>query len=249
MARRRIPVWSKPVRWALLGLAILSGGALLMLVTNSALDKDASLWARWLLLIVTLGAIAAALVTSEFKKVRGGLPRSVIEPRNLAILYLAILLGFGVATDAVSLFLPRSATEPVAGAMFENVTATREDAKVTRRVVEQLAGRAADHRILRGLPGRWGEGDPPCGLVWNIQIRGEALIAEIVTRPPGVAPYTLTARITRVQGDEMDIVGREPAAARGSAGHFRYQFDGATERLTWDDERRAANLQEYRRCP
>ncbi|HTU11689.1 MAG TPA: hypothetical protein VMG08_12425 [Allosphingosinicella sp.] len=249
MARRRIPVWSKAARWALLGLALLAGGALLMLVNNTALDKDATLWARWLLLVVTLGAIVAALATSDYKLRKGGFVRSVIEPRNVALLFLAILGGFGAATDAVSLFLPRAATEPVAGAMFENVTATREDVKVTRRVVEELAGRAGDHRILRKLPGRWGEIEPACGLVWNIEIRGEALIAEIVTRPPGVAPYTLTARITRARGDEMDIVGREPAAARGSAAHFRYQFDGVTERLTWDDERRAANLNEYRRCP
>lgn len=245
---RRIGRLSLLARWALLTLAMLCGGALLLLVWTSALDKDTSLWARWLLLAAGIGAAVAVVVTSDFKFKRGKPIRSIVEPQNVAILFLALIAAFGAATDAVNLFLPRSVIEPEPGVIFNTVTGTREDTAATRKAVERLAGKAEAARIRKKLPGRWGELEPECGLVWQIDVRGDALIAEIIRRPPGVARYRLVARVTSAKGDIMDLVGREPASARGSAASFRYSFDGVTERLVWDDERRSANLQEYRRC-
>ena len=249
VTRRRIPYLSSHARWALLALALLCGGALLLLVSATAFDKDSALWARWLLLLAMLGSIVAALATSDFRMRRDGLVRSILEPRNVAILFLAILTGFGAATDAVNLFLPRAAVEPEPYALYNTVAATRVDTSATRKAVERLAGEAEAARIREKLPGRWGEQEPACGLVWRMEIRGDALIAEIVRRPPGVEPYRFVGRITGARGDEMDVTGEEPAQARGDNARFRYSFDGATERLVWDDQRRASDLQEYRRCP
>jgi hypothetical protein len=240
----RLPVLHLPTvaRWTLLAVAVLCLGALFLLISSTALDKDISFWGRWLLLIVSLGAIGAALITSDFQHKRGGMVRSILDPRNVAILFLAGLLAFSAMTDAVNLFLPRPVVEQTPGQVASDVAKTRA-------VVEGMAAGARTAPILAKLPGRWGEQEPECGLVWQIDIRGDALIAEIVRRPAGVAPYRLVARITPgTKGNVMDVVGEEPAEARGSAAQFRYSFDGVTERLVWDDQKRASDLQEYRRC-
>lgn len=244
---RLVPYWPMVWRWALLCVALSCGVALLAMAMSATLEKGAPFWAPPLLLAVMIGTIVATLATSDFHFGRGGLKRAIIEPRNVPIVYIVMVGAFGSSKDVYELFEPRVYDKVAEVAKSADVI--RNDTAATRVIVERMAATPARSPVLDKLPGHWGEQEPACGVVWDIRIVDDkAMIAEIITRPPGQPPYRLVARIEKTTDDTLHIVGEEPADARGSSAVLRYSSDGITERLVWDDEKRASDLQEYRRC-
>jgi hypothetical protein len=222
--------------WIALGVAAACAVSLVYLLGSTALDKDASDWAKTLLFALGALAAVATLMSSDGMPWRARTFTAWLQPRPVALLFIAIFVAFGVMTDALSLFEPRPAIETRPGAIEERVNEIR--AMVAPRT-------GSEARIREKLPGLWGE--PGCRVAYRFALQRDALTVEWERRPVGEGPYRLVATIVRAEGDIMDVRGEEPEPARGRAATFTYVTNGSTERLNWDDQSSPVPL-ELDRC-
>ncbi len=220
--------WKPAAGWTAVGVVAACAITLFYLVGSTALDKEAALWAKALLFVVGVGAIAATMVASDGIPWRSKSVQSWIAPKPVALIFAAVFTAFGVMTDALALFEPRPAVESAPGEIERNVKSIREDlGKLT-----PVSG--ADSRILKSLPGLWGE--PGCTEVtYRFAVKDQALIVESVKLPPDATPYRLVATIVSAKADEMEVRGESPKAAQGVGARFLYSTNGVTERLVWQD--------------
>lgn len=229
-ARIKAPQW---VSVTLIAITLLCGAVFLWLLFDTALDKDTQLWGKAFVFLIGLLTAAATVAVSWEPDETPPLQR-LATPWGAGLVLVAVSTAFGTMTDALSLVEPRAAT-------------TKDTDEIKRILLDRFP---EDPPILTGIAGRWGEQDT-CALVWDIAIikRGDdaALVAEIVKRPDGVEPFRLLAQISGAKGQTLDIVGEEPAAARGRAAEFT--LNPATQRLVWDDKSSAGGVEEYVRCP
>ena len=241
----RAPRW---VSLALIGLALLCALALAWLLLDATLDKESSLAAKALLFVIGLLAAVATLAVSWEPTETPPLKR-LTSPWGGGLVMMAVFTAFSTMTDALSWFEPRSATtretDRIEAAVASGNAQSAEILAILRRRFPD------DPPILAGIAGRWGEQEPACGLVWDIAIirSGDraALVAELVERPGGIAPFRLLADIVSAEGNHLTVIGEEPAEARGAAAEF--VLNPATGRLVWDDKSSAGGVEEYQRCP
>ncbi|HEX6374588.1 MAG TPA: hypothetical protein VFZ91_02600 [Allosphingosinicella sp.] len=235
--------WRRTTGWLVLALAILCAALLFLLVAGTALDKETGAWAKASLLLIGATAAVAALVVGNDEAWKAKRTGAWLQPRPLAGLFVAIFAAFGVMTDALSLFEPRPAVESEPGTIERGVEQISGD-------VRQILAKTAPHpvapaRIAQVLPGLWGE--PGCGVAYRFSIREQAVIVDAERRPAGAPAYRLVATITSARGDVLEVRGEEPRSARGKAATFTFATNGATERLTWDDQASEVPL-ELDRC-
>lgn len=217
--------WSRRRGWFALVAAAACTLALLTLISTTVIQTEKGLWAGLLLLILGASASAAALFSTDAAPTSSRHWTAWLQPRPIAILFLAIFAGFATMTDALALFEPRPAVESRAGAIEEAL----------KTVVAQTTPKAArPARIRERLPGIWGE--PGCRVSYRFAIRDDALVAQWDRPPPDAGPWRLVATITKAEDDVIEVRGEEPAEARGRAATFTYVTNGVTERLIWDDQ-------------
>jgi len=243
-ARLKAPQW---VSLGLIAATAICAGIFLWLVYDTSLDKGTQLWGKGFLFLIGLLAALATVAVSWEADETPPLKR-LATPWGAGIVMVAVFTAFGAMTDALSLFEPRAATTDDTGAIKQETEVIRKDVTEIARILRNRF--PEDPPILTEILGRWGEQDT-CAVVWEIAIvqRGDqaALEAEIVKRPQGVEPFSLLAEISDAEGYTLDIIGEEPASARGSAAVFT--LNPATQRLVWDDKASAGGVEEYVRCP
>ncbi|AUX70192.1 hypothetical protein CHX26_12455 [Porphyrobacter sp. HT-58-2] len=211
------------------------------LIYDTSLAKETALWGKAFLFGIGLLTAFATLAVSWQPGECSTLQR-IFSPFGAGLILIAVFGAFGTMTSALSLFEPRAVTTQDIAPMEEGVSR-----------IEQILARRFPARppIFGKIEGRWGEQDPECGLVWEIALIEQggdaALVAEMVKRPPGVEPFRLLAQIVKAEGWSMEVVGVEPASAKGRAASFR--LDPAIERLAWDDKTAANGMEVYKRCP
>ncbi|MEL7707580.1 hypothetical protein AAG593_04205 [Citromicrobium bathyomarinum] len=215
---------SSAIRWALLGLALFCALALLWLVLSAALDKEVSIWAKGILVIVGVAAAIATALSSDFKmRQDGGVIQSLTSPRTIAIIFVAIFATFGVMTDALQLFLPRPAVESAPGIIEDT----------TRDTNERLRQLAPDRpAIATRVPGRWGE-TAECDVAYEVTIKDKGI--QIKRDAQALPEYTMVGTIKAETADTLTVAVREPKNAAGQMLDLRLEDDGMTRRLVWDE--------------
>jgi hypothetical protein len=226
--RRR---WSRRLGYLALVIAAVCALILFVLVLTSALESGKGLLAAAFLMIVGALATVSTLVAEDGAPV--GAPRhsAWLRPRPIGFLFVAIFIGFGTMTNALALFEPRPAVESQPHAIENNVN------EILTHVIPHPA---PPPRILSRIGGVWGE--PGCAVTYRFRIVDRALIIDSLRQPPHTEPYHLVATITPASGDVLNVVGEEPATARGSAATFTYSTNGVVQRLRWDDRVRPVPL-------
>lgn len=232
--------WSRRTGWVALALAAACAVALATLMATLAIRSG--LGALAVLLLLAFGAIASFIALfanagAPWKK-RGW--SAWLQPRPIAFIFLAMFAGLGMMGNVQSLleslWSRPGVSESAPGAIEKGV----------KQILTKVAPPpAAPPRIRLKLPGVWGE--PGCRVTYRFAIRDQALLVDAERRPDGAPPYRLVATITASEGDAINVTGEQPASARGKAATFTYWTNGATERLTWDDQVSPAPL-ELDRC-
>jgi len=216
------------------------------------------IWGIMLLVLLPI-FVFASLATSEIK---------IIPPKGTQIrghLWKPKVLG------QIVLVLLSAAAFLIGISQVFNPPADKRTLDETRNIVVEISNTASktdetlsgldqflrqkfpdDPRILEEISGRWGDEQPACEVVWNIeivQIGDEAAItAETIKTPDSVQPYRFVGSITKVDANTLHVVGVEPDEARGWAAQFSY--NPATQRLSWNDlQRGSGGVEVYKRCP
>lgn len=199
--------------------------------------------------------LVMALATSEIIPPKGAWTWTHLRrPKIMSQIGFQLLSAAGFIVGISSIFNP-TADQKTADIIRTN---TEEIATTTADTSEKLSDLDRWLRekfpdtppILEEVGGRWGDIDPACEVVWEIEIvrRGQnaALIAQIV-KAPKATPYRFVGSITKAEDNTLYVEGVEPDEALGSAAHFTY--DATTQRLTWDDRARGSGgVEIYRRC-
>ncbi len=101
--------------------------------------------------------------------------------------------------------------------------------------------------ISQHIAGLWGEGD--CSVVsYRFAKEESALVVEGVNRPKGAKPYKFVGTIIGDKDTSMEVRGEAPEAAKGLSATFRYEGNGVTERLHWQDHVSGGTDVELNRC-
>lgn len=228
--------WSRWAGWTAVAVATVCALGLSVLVGFAALETGKGIWAATLFLTLGILAAGSALFVDDAAPWQGRHWSAWLQPRPLALVFVAIFIGFGVMTDAMTLLEPRPAVESESGAIEKGV-------KEIRKAV--LPDPHNLPRIRTAIAGVWGESN--CEVTYRFVAQERALTVEALRRPSGSGPFRLIATITAEHGDVMSVTGEKPPAARGKAATFTYFNNGVIERLTWDDQVRSVPL-ELDRC-
>ena len=218
--------WSRGFGYLGLAVAAACAAVLFILVLTSTFDTGKGLWTATFLAVVGVIASGSALFAEEGGPA-GARDRSAwLKPRAIGFVFIAIFFGFEAMAAALALFEPRPAVETAPHAIENKV-----DRILTH--VPPDAPPPSPPRILSRIEGEWGE--PGCAVTYRFRIVDRSLTVDSLLRPPHAPPYHLVATVTQVRGDVLDVVGEEPATARGKAARFTYITNGAVQRLRWDD--------------
>lgn len=227
--------WSRKSGWIALGVAAGCALALSYLSAATAIETGKGPWVAALVFGLGLAAAAAALFADNAAPVPSRHWTAWLKPRPIAILFLAVFAGFGAMTNALTLFQPRPAVESSPGAIENGVGQILAEVKPPR----------ITPRIRQKLPGIWGE--TGCRVTYRFDVREKAVTVVSLRRPSGTNPYRLVASIVSESGDELNVTGEEPEAARGMSATFTYRSNSVVERLTWNDRAGSVPL-ELDRC-
>ena len=227
---------SKPLAWAALVVVAGCAGLFAYLGVTRAVEKDGGPWVQVLVVVLGLGAAIAHFVVTSPQTGRRDL-RGWLEPRRIAVLFGAVVAGFGAVAMGLTLFDPPNAVE-------DRPRQIQEDAAAARKAAEEAASRLAPKpwRAFDEIDGLWGEAQHNCRVVYQFAKRGHALTVTLVRKEPGMSDYRMTASLAQTgQGDRLDAVLRTSTAAdegHGQALVFTYFDDGAVKRLDWLNEDR-----------
>ncbi|QLC25919.1 hypothetical protein HFP57_13390 [Parasphingopyxis algicola] len=238
--------------WLVIGfyISILWIGVVLAaLIADAYFDKDTPPRLVAFAVIVSLLILVFYVLPAASDIRKPNKWRTLISFNAVRRLVFALMGLLASLTLVYGLIAPRSAVESETGILEETTRQTEEIARDTNERMRQIVpDEGQEPSIISEISGLWGEIDPPCELTWRIELAGEALVAEMIRRPEGVAPFRLIANITSTDRDTMRVVGEEPMSARGRAATFNYATNGVTERLFWYDESRDSERLELRRC-
>jgi len=210
--------------WTVIGLAAIAAGVFAWLIFDTVFEKRSSPLAIPFLALIAIGAVIATLITGRDTPVRGMPLSSWLEPKAIASVFLAIVAGFSAVSLGLTVIEPRSAVESRPLAIESKVDT----------LLKRTPTAPPPARIREKIGGLWGE--PGCAVTYRFTLRDKALIVDGERRPAGEAPWTLVATVTSAEGDVVNVVGEQPARAKGSAAAFTYVTNGVTERLVWDDQ-------------
>lgn len=227
-----LPLRRRILSWFAIVLVAVCAAVFTWLALSTVIDKKASLWGQAFMLMIGLGGVVATLVAGKSTPGRGMPLRAWLAPKPIAGLFLAIVAGFGTMSATLPLFEPRLVVESKAGAI---------ESKIDRLLPQT----GSDARVAQKIAGAWGEAG--CAVTYRFALKEKALVVNAEKRPAGAPPWRLVASVTGAKGDVLDAVGEAPAEAKGKAVTFTYVFNGAIERLTWDDQSGSVPL-ELDRC-
>lgn len=101
--------------------------------------------------------------------------------------------------------------------------------------------------MAQHIAGMWGEGD--CATVsYRFAKVDQALVVESVNRPQGTKPYKFVGTIIGATDATLEVRGEAPDAAKGLSATFRYEGNGVTRRLHWQDHVAGGTDVELNRC-
>jgi hypothetical protein len=229
--------WSKVLAW--LALLVVAGcaGLFAYLAISRSFDKDGGPWVQVLVVVLGLGAAIAHFVATSPQTGRRGL-LGLLEPRRIAVLFGAVIAGFGAVVLGLTLFDPPGAVE-------DRPRQIQEDAAAARKAAEEAASRLAPKpwRAFEEIDGLWGEAQYGCRVVYRFERQDKALTVTLVRKDPGMSDYRMTASLAQTgEGDRLDAVLRTstaPDETDGQALVFTYFSDGAVKRLGWLNETRS----------
>jgi len=213
-------------------VAAILGAILLYLVITTAMETGKGLWGVLLILSAGIIAFLSTLAVTD------GLPLGAeswtpwLKRRPISSIYAAMFASLAAMSALLALIAPRPTVESAPGLIEQRAKEIGEDVKEIRAAI--LPKAAAPPRIVRELPGTWGE--PGCAVTYRFRIQERALIVDSVRRPSGAASHHLVATIVGAEGDAMNVTAEQPESARGTAITFTYTSNGVTERLTWEDQ-------------
>jgi hypothetical protein len=236
---------SPVLSWALAVLVFVCFVAIVWLtLAGVPVARFGVIW-RILLLVLFLVLGYATWITTKSTQPQG---------TRIWTFVLAFFGAVGTVVTISSVFNPTA--EIILTALKQISNRTDQTAKNVDSINSWLHDKFPNHPpILDEIGGRWGEVEPACAVVWNIEIvqRGDkaAVIAETVKWPSGNPPYRFVGSITSIDQTDpntLHVVGVEPEQARGWAADFSY--DPTTQRLEWlDVARGSAGKQLLKRCP
>lgn len=245
-----VQAMGSPTRLSLIinGLSLMCGLVFAYLILEAALDKEIEVLGAAFLIVIFLLSAGVALAIGYKPEAHPPLPRYLLTSKGAVALLASVFVGFGTMASTLTFFEPRTSTTRDTDRIRNQVADVGAKVNALDKRIQQRF--PDDPPILSGIVGRWGEPDE-CALVWSIAVvrRGEAvaLEADMVVRPEGQPPFRLLADIVNAEGDRLEVVGVEPASARGRAATF--VLNPAIGTLMWDDRSSEGGVEEYVRCP
>lgn len=246
----RVQAWGSPTRLSLVinSLSLMCSLVFASLIFRAALAKEIEFFGAAFLIGIFLLSAGAALAIGYKAETDPPLPGYFLTFKGAVALLASVFVGFGTMASTLTFFEPRTSTTRDTDRISNQVADVGAKVNALDKRIQQRF--PDDPPILAGIAGRWGEPDG-CALVWNIAVvrRGEAvaLEADMVVRPKGQPSFRLLADIVKAEGDRLEVVGVEPASARGRAATF--VLNPAIGTLMWDDRSSEGGVEEYVRCP
>lgn len=232
---------------AVTGLCVV---AVVWIVVANVPTDVLGIWPRALIAALFVISMVSSLAITEVIPWRSTSWAEWRKPKVLGAIAGLMIGAAGFIAGIGSLFDPPAAEQKTQIEIQNTVQGTDEKIDELTRILRKRF--PDDPPILHQIGGRWGDLEPACEVVWDIQVvqRGEnaALIAQTVRTPSGVKPYRLVAEIIKAENNTLHVEGVEPEAARGASS--RFDLNPVTQRLTWDDRARGSGgVEVYRRCP
>jgi putative flippase GtrA len=221
---------------------------LVVMVFNTAVSKNVGVVGKIGLAAVGVIGAAVTLFANKDFTLKPAKYTDWLTRTNVAAVLLALYAGYSMMGGFASLLDPQAAVESAPQAIeTAAASAAASSARVETKVddvrdilAERLPEAPARAPVLDQIPGQWGE--VGCAVIWTMKIEGEAFLAEVTTRPAGFPPYAFVGDIVSAQGQELNLVGEKPDAARGQSATITVDKASAVARLTWTDRARAAPL-------
>lgn len=226
-------LWKKNAAWTAVGIAAIVSGLLSYLVVDTTLGKDVGGWGQVGLVALGVIGVLAALIASQEAPWQEKSLSAWLRPKPIAMMFVAIFGSFGLIAGVISLLAPRPAVE-------DRPRQIQTAVEHIRQGVDKLSTRQENARILKKLPGLWGEHN--CTVIYKFSIITNALKIEGVRQPPKTLPLHEVATITSSHGDILESRGVD-GKGRGIASTFTFTGNALFDSMIWDDQSLATPLQ------
>lgn len=197
-------------------------------------------------------SIAAALLLHRYQRVKRETAAAIVT-FLLVSFGLSILIGAAEAATgdtkegAVAQFVPQiRQLQETLNIIGRHTVRIEQNTNTIIKILNDKQ-KSQPSAISQHIAGMWGESN--CSTVSFRFVKAQnALVIESVNQPSGTPPYRFVGTIISEQDTSMEVRGEEPATAKGLSATFRYEGNGVTEHLQWQDRISGGTDVELNRC-